>query len=490
MVPSIAFIQTTWGAAGAATIDMLLSLLSLSCHRIGHGAQALTQLLQNLQVKEAAAMGRRRLERGQSRDASPVEEGALLGRTLLLIGQEELASDVFHQQLKAYDAVSRSMVRWHSALDQAWMFQHLRKPARAAACWAIVANDHDVPAPLRVEACCGLALSLQAQGQHASALVAAQRAQSLCESEEAAASLALYAAAIRLEILSRVELLHSEELSDHAFAEAAQELGRERLSGEALAAELRTLESTPGTPALLRARLGYLAGIHAGDPSGRQEAVAGFGRWLRQHGISGIDAEARVEGCLALLADRAIPAAREAIMPLAGGEREIEHHPLASDIQYCLSKIHMSEGRLGESLRQYKRHVAQAMRVVHHAALQRMDTPASNAPQDTVGLRLPPRYRAAYRYIIENLHDPNLSVREIAGRLGVTERALQLAFRNHLGMTPAELIRRERVRRIEGEMEEASATGGRVHMLDVASRWGISNRSTLANAFKLSSMRH
>ncbi len=107
-----------------------------------------------------------------------------------------------------------------------------------------------------------------------------------------------------------------------------------------------------------------------------------------------------------------------------------------------------------------------------------------------MGLRLPPRYRAAYRYIIENLHDPNLSVREIAGRLGVTERALQLAFRNHLGMTPAELIRRERVRRIEGEMEEASATGGRVHMLDVASRWGISNRSTLANAFKLSSMRH
>ncbi|UMT90581.1 AraC family transcriptional regulator [Paracidovorax citrulli] len=481
--------QTTWGAAGAATIEMLLSLLSLSSQRIGDGAQALTQMLQNLQVKEAAAMGRRRLERGQSRDASPVEEGALLGRTLLLIGQEELASDVFHQQLKAYDAVSRAMVRWHSALDQAWMFLHLRKPARAAACWALVANDHDAPAPLRVEACCGLALSLQAQGQHASALVAAQRAQALCESGESS-RLALHAAAIRLEVLSRVELLHSEELSDHAFAEAAQELGRERMSGETLASELRALESGPDTPALMRARLAYLAGMHAAHPAARQEAVAAFGRWLRQHGLAGIDAEARVEGCLALLAGRAVPAAREAIMPLAGGEREIEHHPLASDIQYCLSKIHMSEGRLGESLRQYKRHVAQAMRVVHHAALQRMDAPAANAPQDTVGLRLPPRYRAAYRYIIENLHDPNLSVREIAGRLGVTERALQLAFRNHLGMTPAELIRRERVRRIEGEMEEASATGGRVHMLDVASRWGISNRSTLANAFKLSSMRH
>lgn len=34
-----------------------------------------------------------------------------------------------------------------------------------------------------------------------------------------------------------------------------------------------------------------------------------------------------------------------------------------------------------------------------------------------------------------------------------------------------------------------SETGGRAHMLDVASRWGICNRSTLANAFKLSSAR-
>lgn len=469
---------------------MLISLLSLSCQRIGQDAPALTQLLQNMQVKEAAATGRRRLERGASRDAACVEEGALLGRILLLIGQEEIASDVFHQQLRCYDAVSRSAVRWHSALDQAWMFQHLRKPARAAACWAIVANDHEAPAPLRVEACCGLALSLQAQGQPASALVAAQRAQSLCGAPETA-GLAGHAQAVRLEVLSHTELLHGEELSDHAFAESAQELGRDRLPTDALLAQLRTLESDAATPALLRARLGHLIGLQASPAPARQEAVAAFSRWLRQHGLAGIEGEARVEGCLALLAARSVPAAREAILPLTGSEREIEHHPLASDIQYCLSKIHMSEGRLGESLRLYKRHVAQTMRVVQQAAAQRGDAPASGsgAPQDTVGLRLPPRYRAAYRYIIEHLQDANLSVREIAGRLGITERALQLAFRNHLGMTPAELIRRERVRRIEGEIEEASSTGGRVHMLEVASRWGISNRSTLSNAFKLSSAR-
>ncbi len=469
---------------------MLICLLSLSCQRIGQSAPALAQLLQNLQIREAAATGRRRRERGAAHGAGSVEEGALLGRILLMIGQEELASDVFQQQLKCYDGVSRSMVRWHAALDQAWMFHHRRKPARAASCWSIVANDHEAPAPLRVEACCGLALSLQALGQPASALMAARRAQSLCQTPETA-GLAGHAQAVRLEILSRVELLQCEELSDHAFAEPTQELGRDRLSADALIAQLQALRSADDTPALLCARLDHLIGLQAPSAPARQEAVAAFSRWLREHGFAGIDGTARIESCLALLAARAVPAAREVVMPLAGSEREIERHPLASDIQYCLSKIHMSEGRLGESLRLYKRHVAQAMRVVHQAAAQRTDASpgAAAAPQDTVGLRLPPRYRAAYRYIIEHLHDTGLSVREIAGRLGVTERALQLAFRNHLGMTPAELIRRERVRRIEGEMEEVSATGGRVHMLEVASRWGISNRSTLSNAFKLSSAR-
>jgi AraC-like DNA-binding protein len=40
------------------------------------------------------------------------------------------------------------------------------------------------------------------------------------------------------------------------------------------------------------------------------------------------------------------------------------------------------------------------------------------------------------------------------------------------------------MKRIEGELSQASDSGGRLRVLDVANRWGISNRSTLANAFK------
>ncbi|GKT18800.1 helix-turn-helix domain-containing protein [Acidovorax sp. SUPP2522] len=470
---------------------MLLTLLSLTCQRAQAQAPELSNLIHAMRVKDAAGIGRRRLERN-GRDTGTPQEGALLGRSLLLVGMEEAASEVFHQQLKAYDQVSRSNVRWQSALDQAWLFHHLNKPARAVACWSIVAGDHEAPLELRVEGHCGKALSLQALGQHAEALATARQAEALCQSA-GAAMLEPLARAIRLEVLARVHLLRHEELTDHALSESAMALARDLPTTAEMVAELAALESSTHVPELLRARLAYLrCGLLGHHPASRQEAVASFVRWLREHELAGLESQVRVEACLALLTDKAATGARDVIQPLASVEREVDRHPYASDIQYCLSKIHMEEGRLGESLRQYKRHVAQAMRVVHNTVLARMNSAASTLPsqaQDTTGLRLPPRYRAAYRYIVEHLHDANLSVREIAGRLGVTERALQLAFRNHLGMTPAELIRTERVKRIEDELREMSETGGRAHMLDVASRWGICNRSTLANAFKLSAGR-
>ena len=68
-----------------------------------------------------------------------------------------------------------------------------------------------------------------------------------------------------------------------------------------------------------------------------------------------------------------------------------------------------------------------------------------------VEMSLPAKYRRAYRYLIDHLESAELTVREIAEHVNVTERALQSAFRQHLGMTPAEVLRRCRVERIRGE---------------------------------------
>lgn len=204
---------------------MLLTLLSLTCQRAQAQAPELSNLIHAMRVKDAAGIGRRRLERN-GRDTGTPQEGALLGRSLLLVGMEEAASEVFHQQLKAYDQVSRSNVRWQSALDQAWLFHHLNKPARAVACWAIVAGDHEAPVELRVEGHCGKALSLQALGQHAEALATARQAEALCQAGNAA-MLEPHAQAIRLEVLARVHLLRHEELTDHALSESAVALARD-----------------------------------------------------------------------------------------------------------------------------------------------------------------------------------------------------------------------------------------------------------------------
>jgi AraC-like DNA-binding protein len=468
---------------------MLLTLLSLSCERTSGHAPELTRLIRDARLKDAVAIGRQRFERQSARDALHPEEGALLGRAMLVVGLAEAASEVFHQQLKAYDQVSRGMVRWHSALDQAWLFHHLNKASRAVECWNIVARDPEAPLALRVEGLCGAALSLQALGQHAHALVAANHACSLCD-EADAASLRHCAMAVQVEVQARQRLLDCDDLCDHAFAQRTIDAPRQPASRESLAADAARLMSQPGLAPLLATRLAFLRGGLLGDqPAARLESIAAFIRWVRERGLAGMDTSARIEACLSLLSGQALAAARELIQPLAGSEREIDANPHAMDIQYCLSKIHFGDGRFTDSMRQYKRHVAQAMRVVHGTVMNRIEAPVAGlaAPsQDTTGLRLPPRYRAAYRYIIEHLHDNELSVREVAGRLGVTERALQLAFRNHLGVTPAELIRSERMKRIEGELNQASDSGGRLRVLDVANRWGISNRSTLANAFKRS----
>ncbi|NIF99764.1 hypothetical protein F3J18_31625, partial [Burkholderia sp. Ax-1720] len=41
---------------------------------------------------------------------------------------------------------------------------------------------------------------------------------------------------------------------------------------------------------------------------------------------------------------------------------------------------------------------------------------------DDVSARLPAKYRRAYRYVLDNLDRADLSVREIATQIGVTER--------------------------------------------------------------------
>ncbi|MGN6669126.1 MAG: helix-turn-helix domain-containing protein, partial [Trinickia sp.] len=96
--------------------------------------------------------------------------------------------------------------------------------------------------------------------------------------------------------------------------------------------------------------------------------------------------------------------------------------------------------------------------------------------------RLPGKYRRAYRYMMDNLDQRDLSVREIASHIGVTERAIQAVFKNTLGLSPSQLIRRQRMERIRRNLVDED--GVVTSVLDVAKKWGVGHRSTLVNSYR------
>ncbi len=104
------------------------------------------------------------------------------------------------------------------------------------------------------------------------------------------------------------------------------------------------------------------------------------------------------------------------------------------------------------------------------------------AGSDDVSARLSAKYRRAYRYIIENIERSDLTTREVAAHINVTERALQLAFKSAVGMSPSSVIRRMRLEGIRSDLLDSERNPSNI--IDTASRWGIRSRSALVKGYR------
>ena len=128
--------------------------------------------------------------------------------------------------------------------------------------------------------------------------------------------------------------------------------------------------------------------------------------------------------------------------------------------------------------------VAQCLRSDMQGNVTYLNHVPRNTPQlDDISARLPAKYRRAYRYLQENLDRQDLSVRELAAEICVTERALQVAFKNFLGLSPSELIRTQRMARIRAELLRNEVANGH-GVLEIAKKWGIHSRSALVSGYK------
>ena len=467
-------------------------LLSLTSHRTRSSHPEMSGLVLRGEVTRAIPVGRGALDRtpSQGKALDNAQIGQLLGRCLLAAGRDEDAEELFRRQTHIYQEVSRAHVRWFTGLDQGMLQLHLNRPGRAAEALCAVADDSHASADLRIEGMVGAAVALHRAGECASAWQSLDAARRLCASHPGL-SMARLVECIALELSALQHERDLEALNDHAMC------GSYRASIGDLPAldvvrrslKLAAREFADEAP-LVAHRLSHLAelsSVEASTVDASAHLLEGIA-WVRARQLSGFEAALRIESALMLIARGASSAAAEVIAPHTGNETHARCSRHALDLHYCMSKLHMSQGRSADALRWYRSHSQETVLALRSQAGRRMmnsylghaHANAASA-DDTARTRLPLRYRRAYQYIIDNLHDENLSVKQVSTHLGVTERALQMAFRTHLGLTPAELIRTRRMERIR---EDLCTNAGEHDLIDLAHRWGIKSRSTLANSYR------
>lgn len=153
--------------------------------------------------------------------------------------------------------------------------------------------------------------------------------------------------------------------------------------------------------------------------------------------------------------------------------------------KYCLSKLCIQQGRYDEGFDLYRAFAAGSMQFLraHHALAARHAPSQAQYAQinDDISARLPPKYRRAYQYMAAQIHRHDLSIAEVAQKIGVTERALQLAFKESAGISPREALRRMRMSRIH---EELANRDSNTSLMAIAGKYGIQNRSSLASGYR------
>lgn len=466
---------------------MILLALTLRFTAASHGD--LAPYLMKGDVLTALRLGKERLDR------PPVDGdlsqraglGRLLGRIMLASGREEEAEDLFKQQLKFYTAISRSTVRWYSSLDQGAQLLNLNKPTRAIECFSSVADDRRAPDAVRIEAMAYAAVAMYRSGDSRAAYQALDAARRLTSSAgDFQIKQLLDCLSLELTMLQRARA--GEALADHALCEVYREgfasRNNEELS-QRLAAATEALAQTAPLAAQRTAHLLHLVECQ-GDSPMTIARVSQDLAWLQKQRLSSLEAHARIEAALILIGHGMLTTAAELLHAYTFHEHHLQPNRHALDLQYCLARIRAHQGRLCDALRLYRNHSQLAVRILradhtHKKPAAFLDGPQEADIGEAAKQRLPLRYRRAYQYIIDNLNDEQLSVHQVASHISVTERALQMAFRAHLGLTPAELIRTRRMERIHAELRDQDGTE---RVLEVASRWGITNRSTLAHNYR------
>jgi AraC-like DNA-binding protein len=444
---------------------------------------ALTRLILdgrlNEAIKHAEVTLRERASQAAHHDAGLLETAHLCADLMLGLDRAEEAEETYRLAVKLSHHANRGAVRVASCRSTGLLALHQQRFTAAASCFARVASDEAASIAQRTEALCALAVAQEGLGQQGAAMQALARASQLaCEAQDA--GLVKLAGLVRIDLIARNEIRTHELLQDHVFWRSSLTGGVPmREETPPLQSIDMLLAADGGAAPLIAHRLRHLRDLLLatyGDTR-LQAALMEHLAHLRAAGLPRLEAQARLDTALVAIVQRQAEFARAVLQPLNGSGIET---------WYCQAKLSMLVGSVDDAMRHYQRYAFESMERVRAAtaATLRSESPAASGgpAKDDIEMRLPAKYRRAYRYLQDNLDHADLSVREISDSIGVTERAIQTAFKAHLGMTPGEVLQRCRVERIRAELLREDAHDASV--IETAARWGIRNRSTLLSSYR------
>jgi AraC-like DNA-binding protein len=407
------------------------------------------------------------------------------GDAQLVLGRLVEAEETYRKAQRAIRG-SRATLRLVSCRNAGWQafFQH-RLPA-ALTCYTRIGADPDATAAQKMEGLIGEILVLYQLGRLAPVQTGMESLRALAAQESDPRWSALSAALAR-DVYTQTQVRGADELHDHIYWRSVES---ERTATTAFASDIDEASNGSAMP-ILTARLAYLDHLGA-FAQGRRDVADKLDehlRWAARAGASAYHRGLCLEIAVAALAAGA-PNTAEAMLEQCrvGHTQQPWHERWYLDYAYCLAKIRQRQGRIQEYAQLYGRYALASIRHVRsdNASVAAVATDslrdARQPTSDDVSARLPAKYRRAYRYMMEHLDRHDLSVREMAAHVGVTERAIQAAFKTYLGLSPCQLIRRQRMERIHHELTRDD--GRSPSVFEVANRWGVQHRSTLVNGYR------
>jgi AraC-like DNA-binding protein len=446
---------------GDALFHIYLALISAQTHD-----QAMPSYARAMQEGDFQAACRH-VQRLGDADARALQA---LGDAALLLGHEEDAEDYFRRAQKLQG--SNDALRLLSCRNAGWQALNLHRYSVALGCFARIVQDGAATVPAKTEAVLGMALVRHQLGQQAACDDALRQARALAATADDGRWL-LLADLLALDCAVRLGVRSAAGVCDHVFWQSATVPGDHRARWERLADAMAACDAHRPAPELAARRHACLALLLC-LADGERDVMA----VLVRHSIG--DADMHVEIALAALAGGHADLAEQSLRRRRCAEPRDRRWSI--DLHYCQAKIAMMKGDSAAGVRLYTAYAAEALQCLRSEIQIGAPPDGMAPPSDDVSARLPARYRRAYRYIAGHYRNNDLTTGEIAAHVGVTERALQQAFREHLGMSPTAVLRRMRLDAVRAELlaGEGSADG----ILETANRLGLKSRSSLTRAYR------